>query len=156
MKVAILHEHRGLVYTDVDEEDYVKVNNLRLYVNDNNYVWFRLANEVYWLHRYILGVTDPKIFVDHRDRNPLNNQRYNLREATNSQNQMNRGATANRLYDLPKGITKRKSNTKPYQAQIKFEGKNIYLGTFSSVALAVEARERKEKELFKDFKLKGE
>lgn len=155
MKVGILHEHRGLVYTDVDEQDYEKVNSLRLYINDDNYVWFKLDGLAYWLHRWLLGITDPKIFVDHRDRNPLNNQRYNLREATNSQNQMNRGDTT-KASTLPRGVTKIKSNTKPYQAQIKFEGKNIYLGTFSSIASAVEAREQKEKELFKEFRYKEE
>jgi hypothetical protein len=41
------------------------------------------------LHRVILGVTDPKIQIDHRDHDGLNCRRFNLRTATVSQNQCN-------------------------------------------------------------------
>lgn len=43
------------------------------------------------LHRFIMGVTDPTIDVDHRDGNGLNCTRENLRTATRSQNIANRG-----------------------------------------------------------------
>lgn len=42
------------------------------------------------MHRLILGLTDPKLDGDHRDRNTLNNQDNNLRIATRSENQKNR------------------------------------------------------------------
>ena len=42
-----------------------------------------------YLHRVLLGVSDPKVRVDHDDGNGLNNQRYNLRPCTNGQNNMN-------------------------------------------------------------------
>jgi len=48
------------------------------------------------LHRVILGITDPTILVDHRDGNPLNNVRSNLRLATRAQNGSNLGAYAAR------------------------------------------------------------
>lgn len=38
------------------------------------------------MHRWIMGVTDPEIEVDHRDNDGLNNQRYNLRPCTHLQN----------------------------------------------------------------------
>lgn len=47
------------------------------------------------MHRLILGLNDPKIKGDHRDRNGLNNQRNNLRVATNSQSSANRGKHIN-------------------------------------------------------------
>jgi len=42
------------------------------------------------MHRLILGLSDPNIYGEHKDGNGLNNRRSNLREATNSQNQMNK------------------------------------------------------------------
>lgn len=42
------------------------------------------------MHREILGVSDPGVFVDHIDGDGLNNQRSNLRIATRGQNQANR------------------------------------------------------------------
>jgi hypothetical protein len=41
------------------------------------------------LHRFILGVSDPKIEVDHKDHNGLNCRRKNLRIATRKQNMGN-------------------------------------------------------------------
>jgi hypothetical protein len=42
------------------------------------------------MHRQILGLIDSRIQVDHIDGNPLNNQRSNLRIATNGQNAQNK------------------------------------------------------------------
>jgi hypothetical protein len=43
------------------------------------------------LHSYLLKPDDPDLVIDHRDRNPLNNQRSNLRLVTQSQSNVNRG-----------------------------------------------------------------
>lgn len=39
------------------------------------------GNRTKWvvMHRFILGIDDPAIIIDHKDRNSLNNQRSNLR-----------------------------------------------------------------------------
>ena len=42
------------------------------------------------MHREIMGITDPAIEVDHRDRDGLNNTRGNLRTCTQAQNSYNR------------------------------------------------------------------
>lgn len=48
------------------------------------------------MQRFVLDVTDPKIHVDHRDNNPLNNRKYNLRQTDTSSNAQNRkGANSN-------------------------------------------------------------
>ena len=45
------------------------------------------------LHRFIMGVIDPSLDVDHEDHDGLNCQRYNLRVATRTQNNGNRRKT---------------------------------------------------------------
>jgi hypothetical protein len=81
-------------------------------VDDEDYEWLmqykwnvcKAANGLYYARRYdyvggkrtlwlmarkILKVTDPKILVDHKDRDPLNNQKYNLELSDKSKNAIN-------------------------------------------------------------------
>lgn len=64
------------------------------------------------LHREILGITDPTIFIDHIDGNGLNNQKTNLRVARHEQNTRNRG--------------KQKNNTTGYKGVFKIKNTNSY------------------------------
>ncbi len=77
--------------------------------------------------RLIMNVTDPKIEVDHEDRNIWNNKRSNLRIATRSQQIYN---TAPRSKTGFKGVDVSGSG---FRARIKLNGKLIYLGTYSNI-----------------------
>ena len=67
-------------------------------------------------------------FVDHRDGNALNNQKYNLRLCTCAENQMNRGKQRNNTIGLC-GVTRHGNG---YRAQIGLAGKRLRLGTYST------------------------
>lgn len=100
------------------------------------------------LHRFILGITDKTIQIDHKDRNGLNNQRSNLRIATNQQNSINQiGCDKTSKY---KGVYLNKSKRK-YSAQIKVDYRSMHIGHFDSEIEAAMAYDRKAKELFGEF-----
>src|SRR6185369_17275294 len=100
-------------FATIDDEDFDLVNRFkwfayvdrpgpkqRVYARRN----INLSNGkrgIQMMHGLILGV----IGVDHRDGDGLNNQRYNLRKATEAQNQANvgkRGGTSSRF----KGVSR--------------------------------------------------
>ena len=76
--------------------------------------------------------------VEHIDRNPLNNQRANLRPATRAQNQRNRNNFKNNTSGY-KGVSyiKRKPPLrKPWRARIRIDGVLKGLGYFDSAEAA--------------------
>lgn len=81
------------------------------------------------LHRMILSVPDG-IEVDHKDGNGLNNRRSNLRTATRSQNMCNKSIQRNCKSGV-KGVCWEKNRNR-WKAEIRFEGKKKYLGSFAS------------------------
>jgi hypothetical protein len=72
--------------------------------------------------------------VDHKDNNPLNNQRYNLRIATAALNSSNRKINCNNTSGY-KGVTYERKRFK-YKSAIRVNGSKIHLGYFNT---AIEA-----------------
>lgn len=68
--------------------------------------------------------------IDHIDRNDSNNRIENLRLATASENQRNRGAQRNNTTGL-KGVSFDRQ-TKRYSAKIAVNGRRVWLGRFHS------------------------
>lgn len=99
------------------------------------------------MHRVILG-TLVGVKTDHRDHDTLNNQRYNLRNCTNTQNAYNQ--RKNRGVSRFKGVTWHKQLGK-WRAQIQFNRKCIHLGVFDDEIAAAQAYDRKAAELFGEF-----
>lgn len=94
------------------------------------------------MHRLLLGATDPKIEVDHKNRNQLDNRRSNLRLASRSQNEGNKSAQSNNTSGF-KGVTWNKDMRK-WQAQIRMAKKDPilnwgYIGLFDTAEKAARA-----------------
>jgi hypothetical protein len=85
------------------------------------------------MHRVILNTPD-NMEGEHKDHNGLNNQRINLRNATHSQNQMNRISRGKSKY---LGVTINKG--KYIEAKIITENKTIRLGSFKTEESAARA-----------------
>jgi len=86
------------------------------------------------MHRVIMGVTDSKIFVDHKDHNGLNNQKNNLRPCTPRQNVHNRvstSGTSSKYLGVSLNVNKR--NRKEYKywvVNFMVNGKSTHVGNF--------------------------
>lgn len=102
------------------------------------------------LHREIMGVTDPKVYVDHRDHNPLNNTRGNLRICTPRQNTANRRPYRNTLSRF-KGVSTT-PNRKKWRAYVGLTPQ-VYLGIFEKEEDAARAYDAKAREVFGEFAL---
>ncbi len=87
--------------------------------------------------------------IDHIDHNSLNNQRSNLRVATGSQNQHNRGCNKNNTSGV-KGVFFHKGAGR-YRAHITHEGRQHYLGLFDTIAEAEVVVVAKREELVGEF-----
>lgn len=84
--------------------------------------------------------------IDHEDRISLNNQRHNLRPATQKQNSENMSLKKNNASGH-RGVYWAKRN-KRWVAQIKHNNKQIYLGEFEDKEDAIKARLKGEKKYY--------
>lgn len=92
----------------------------------------KIDGKNYKTHRLIWLLTYGYMpdFIDHIDRNPMNNKISNLRSVTKSENEHNRGIYKNNSSGYP-GVCFNKQENK-YQAEITANGKRIYLGRFAT------------------------
>jgi hypothetical protein len=106
-----------------------------------------------YLHRFLLGVTDPMIFVDHLDRDGLNCQRANMRRATRSQNAANsrnpRTPGKKRGSNF-RGVSWNHGNSR-WHTRIKIGGKERFLGYFMNEVHAAKAYDRAARKHFGAF-----
>ncbi len=101
------------------------------------------------LHRFILGVSDINIDVDHIDRDVLNNKKANLRVCSHQENTFNCSLSKNNTSGFI-GISWSKSRDK-WEPSLFINGKRLYLGRYENIEDAVVARLKAEKEYFGEF-----
>jgi hypothetical protein len=145
----------------VDDEDYEHLSALTWHAYRNQGGgWYARSSTLYrknggksiWMHRMILDCPAGKN-PDHKDGNGLNNQRSNLREATQAQNMYNMGVRANSKSGF-KGVSRYSGKggyTGEWKAVIKHHRKTIYIGKFRDPIDAALAYDTKAAELFGEF-----
>lgn len=111
----------------------------------------RSTSDSVYMHREILGA--PKgVLVDHINRNPLDNQRSNLRLCNAFQNVQNVGLRSDNTSGY-KGVAWNK-NAKKWIVQIQVFGEALYLGIFSDIKEAIGVRRDAEIKYFGSFSCK--
>jgi hypothetical protein len=115
-------------------------------INSKHYLEHRLV----WL--YVCGVM-PTHFIDHVNGVKADNRIENLREATKSQNGANTGKPRTNTSGH-KGVCWNK-NAKKWQANIRVNNAQTYLGLFTNIDDAVAARQAAELKYQGDFAYKG-
>lgn len=77
----------------LDEEDLNRCKELNLQIDNTNHVTINLKSKTLAFHRFIMGIEDNKLQIDHINHNPLDNRKINLRVCTASENAKNIGIT---------------------------------------------------------------
>lgn len=137
----------------VDDQDFDRVMQFKwqIHKGPRDTTWYVYGNAknnngYSKLHRFIMGVTDPKIKVDHIDGDGLNNQRSNnLRLVNPQQSSTNTKVHADNGNGF-KGVSFHKPMGK-FWARIMRKGKEYDLGFFNTAIEASIAYEAKAKEL---------
>jgi HNH endonuclease len=136
----------------VDDADFERVSRYKWSAWWSGWNWYatthkpRPSHERIYMHRFIIDA--PKgIKVDHKDRDGLNNQRENIRLATNPQNSQNTGLSLANTSGY-KGVARFREK---WQAGIKVNYHRIHLGHFNTAEEAARAYDSKARELFGEF-----
>lgn len=136
----------------VDDEDFERVRQItwswfqpkKNY--SKQYVRGRTDGKQVFLHRYILNAPQGML-VDHRDGNPFNNCRSNLRLATYQQNIFNSDTRCDSVLKI-KGV---KKEGKRFSANITHSGNKYRIGLFDTIEEAKAAYDAKSAELYGEF-----
>lgn len=130
-------------YAIVDKEDYNRIIQHEWHAVKDNNVYYAQTNAYIEgkrtsirMHRIIFNAIKGSI-VDHKDRDGLNNSKYNLRISNIQQNRLNSKINANNSSGY-KGVSKDRNS---WRATAVLNNKYISIGSFKSKESAAHARD---------------
>ena len=149
-------EGKEVARTKIDKDDANKVCSITWCAksnsnddNSNNLYAFNSCHG--YLHRFIMNIDDEEIQVDHINHDKLDNRKHNLRLCNQSENQSNVLVKKHNKLGI-KNIRKTLSGT--YCVRIVKNG-IVYRKNFATLEEAIEARDKKLKELHGEFACRG-
>jgi hypothetical protein len=135
----------------IDLEDVERCQQYKWCLTTNDYVVSNVNGQMIKLHRFIMDILDnDDVVIDHEDRNPLNNRKYNLRICTNRENTRYKGIQSNNTSGVI-GVNYVERVNK-WRAYITPNKKQIFLGYYDDIENATTARLQAELRYYgKDF-----
>ena len=131
----------------IDIEDYLIIKDFKWYLGNNGYLMSDSDNQRNYLHRLILN--KPTEYIDHINRDKLDNRKCNLRLCNQSQNGYNRKLNKNNISGY-KGVSWINDKRK-FKSQIKNNYKVYFLGYYDTKEEAALAYNKKAIEFGKEF-----
>lgn len=128
-------------FAQVDDEDYESMMKWKWQIvnrTNTNYAKCGVCRPrihlitTYRMHRMILGITDPKIQIDHKDGNGLNNQKSNLRVCSISQNGQNCSSHVGSKSKYVGVNISNKNRKNPWISRVQVNGIRVFLGLFET------------------------
>lgn len=138
----------------VDDEDYEWLTRWKWTACKDKDNWYAMRREGYpkrrnvKMHRVVINAPS-EMEVDHRDRNGLNNQKYNLRLCNTVQNSRNRRVRSDSRTGV-KGVVFR-VETEKYRVTICVNGKRKNLGQYDTIEDAAKAYNKAALKYFGEF-----
>ena len=146
----------GIGYTSTgkefwfDKEDYERIKEHCWREDNKGYIRTTLKDGTcLFLHSLIMNVYDTDIDHIHGRETTFDNRKENLRVATHSQNQINKGIRKNNTSGVT-GVTWN-SRESVWVSYIGINKKNIYLGRFTNKEDAIAARKEAEEKYFGEW-----
>ncbi len=146
-KKVPIGNHRGFAL--VDERDFNLVSKFHWNLHSSGYAYTRArkGGKNIYMHR-LVAKASARQKINHRDGNPLNNVRSNLRISNQSLSLASgRGWKNNSGY---RGVYCRKDSGK-FQVKLKVKGRQIRLGTYVDPVEAAQAYDKAALEYFGEF-----
>lgn len=146
-------KHKSKVFlTAVDDSDYNVISQYNWKLDGKGYVkrsckvggnWIAI-----YMHREVMKAKKGQV-IDHKNRNPLDNRKENLRFCTQRQNLMNRRSDLKNKSGY-KGVFYH-TKDKAWRAKIGIDGKVMHIGNFRNVIDAAKAYNEAAKKYHGEF-----
>jgi hypothetical protein len=135
-------------YFDLEDYDKIKEYCWCEHVDDTGYhsltAWDSKLKKIIKMHFVIMHK-----YCDHKNRNPLDNRKENLRTATKYENAQNKGISKRNTSGVI-GVKWHKQKH-AWEVTIGVNGKHLYLGRYIDKNLAIHTRLEAEAKYFKEF-----
>lgn len=123
----------------IDKEDYNKIKLFNCYIGTSGYVLISNGKFIARIHRFLMGVTDPLIYVDHSNSDILDNRKDNLRISNAQLNGQNRSKTKNSVSKYI-GVTYDKKND-IWNSRLTYNGKTVFSCSVQTEEMAARKRD---------------